>query len=73
MSTELKDHVKGQVNFSFYRAGYLWYKTDAGLEFCVPVEEADENSATFMSQDKAIYYMRWIRRFLEQQEIANSL
>lgn len=70
---DLKKHVEGNVNFSFYRAGYLWYKTDSGLEFCVPVSEADDNSATFMAQDKAIYYMRWIRRYLEQKEIAEKL
>lgn len=64
MST-LKDHVKGKVTFAFYRANNLYYRTESGLEFPVPIEDANSNSATFFAEDKAIYYMRWIRKYME--------
>lgn len=60
---KLSDHVKGKAHFSFYRGGYLYYKTDSGLEFPVPVEDTD--SATFLNEDKALFFMRWIRKHLE--------
>jgi hypothetical protein len=61
---KLIDHVRGKVRFSFYKAGYLYYKTESGLEFPIPVSEANENSAIFLAEDKAVYFMRWIRKYL---------
>jgi hypothetical protein len=68
----ITEHVKGQVHFSFYRAGNLYYKTDTGLEFPVSVQDANDNSATFLAEDKAIYFMRWIRKHLESLNVDNS-
>ncbi len=62
----LKDHVAGMAKFSFYRAGNLYYTTDSGLEFPVPLEDTD--GATFLSEDKAIFFMRWIRNHLQTLE-----
>ena len=62
----LIDHVKGTVDFTFYRAGHLYYVTEMGLEFAVPID--DIGDATFMAEDKAILFMRYIRKHLEQLE-----
>lgn len=63
--SKLADHVRGPVKFSFYRAGNLYYKTTTGIEFPVPIKEADDNSATFLAEDKGIIFMRWIKRHIE--------
>ena len=49
-----------QVNFLFYRDSNLWYKTEDGFLFPVPIE--DIGNATFLAQDKAILFMRYIIR-----------
>ena len=48
-----------QVNFVCYADGNLFYKTQDGFEFPVPME--DTKGAVFRAQDKAIIFMRWIR------------
>ncbi len=60
---KISDHVKGLVRFSFCQGGYLYYKTDSGLEFPIPIE--DTVGATFLAEDKAIFFMRWIRKHME--------
>lgn len=62
----IKDHVKGTAKFSFYRAGNLYYVTDSGLEFPVPLSDTD--GATFLKEDKAMFFMRWIRKHLATLE-----
>jgi hypothetical protein len=57
----VKDHKK--VRFSFYRDSELWYVTEDGFEFPVPL--GDIGNATFMSEDRAILFMRYIRRHIE--------
>ena len=52
-----------KVRFRFYRDGQLWYGTECGFEFPVPISEA--GTATFLAEDKAILFMRYIRRHLE--------
>ena len=60
----LKELVKGKkVRFSYYRDGELWYRTDDGFEFPVPI--ADTGTGMFKAEDGAIQYMRWIRRHLD--------
>lgn len=59
----IKDHVKGVVDFQYYRAGYLYYLSESGLLFPVPISDTGE--ATFLAQDKAILFMRYIRKYLE--------
>ena len=44
----IKDHIAGNVEFQYYRAGNLMYKTSTDLEFAVPV--SDTNDATFPSR-----------------------
>ena len=61
----LKDMVKDnkKVFFSFYRDKELWYKTECGFEFPVPI--FDIGNATFMAEDKALLFMRYIRKHMD--------
>ena len=47
------------VSFQFYRDGELWYQTECGFSFPVPV--SDTGKGIFKNSDKAVYFMRWIR------------
>lgn len=55
-----------QVHFQFYRQGELWYRTDTGFEF--PVPTSDMGDAVFSRDDKALLFMRYIRKHLENIE-----
>lgn len=88
----LKEMVQNgqKVRFSHYRNGSLWYHTECGFEFPVPVvrdlELADVSedshllaqvqglgakldagigNAVFLNEDKAMLYMRYIRKHLD--------
>ncbi len=61
-SRKITDHVRGTSRFQYYRAGNLWYQTDTGIEFPVPVEDTD--GATFEAEHKSLTLMRWIRKHL---------
>lgn len=64
------DIVKNQtVRFQYYRDGEMWYETDNGFLFPVPIHDAKEiGNATFMRNDKAILFMRYIRKYKEEIE-----
>jgi len=61
----IKDLVKGTVvRFVRYRAGNLYYEViDKNFEFPVPIEDCGE--ATFPAEEKAMLFMRYIRKHLE--------
>lgn len=61
----IKDHVKDNqlVHFEYYHDGNLWYKTDTGYLFPVPID--DIGAATFLKEDRAILFMRYIRKHME--------
>lgn len=61
--SDLKTHVTGQVHFQYYRDGSLWYQTDSGFTFPVPID--DIGTATFLRDDKALLFMRYIRKFMK--------
>ena len=66
----LKTRVKGTAKFAFFRDGELWYATDDGWVFPIAVAEttnAQGASPTFNRDEKAIYLMRWIRRYMEAE------
>lgn len=52
-----------QVHFQFYRKGELVYKTDDGFDFVVPVDDCGDG--VFLATDKAMLFMRYIRKQLE--------
>lgn len=68
----LKDMIKDnkKVRFSFYRDMELWYITEEGFEFPVPIKEI--GNATFLDTDKAILFMRYIRKHIETIEEAKK-
>ena len=68
----IKDMVSNgkRVHFMFYRQKELWYKTECGFEFPVPIE--DTGDGVFMNEDKAILFMRYIRKHLAMIEGAKQ-
>jgi len=66
----LTDHVRDnqKVHFKFYRQGILYYETEKGLLFEVPV--ADTGNGVFNFEEKAINFMRWIRPQMAKNEKA---
>ena len=48
------------VHFVRYQNHELWYVTDDGFEFPVPI--SDTGTGVFAAEDKAILFMRWIRQ-----------
>ena len=83
MSYKIKDLVKDKiVNFQYYREGELWYKVQGtGFLFPVPTDSNEFGHATFKAEDKAMLFMRYIRKHLvylekgkeEQKEIDNQV
>lgn len=60
----IKDMVKDgkKVRFSHYQKGNLFYVTEDGFEFPVPIE--DTGDGRFESEDKAMILMRYIRKHI---------
>lgn len=58
---EVKRAVKGMVTFQYYRDGELWYSTEYGELFPVPI--SDIGTATFNASDKGIMFMRYINQW----------
>ena len=65
--SSIKDKV---INFDYYRAGNLWYVTEDGFKFSVPIEDTGE--ATFPATEKAIFFMRYIRKQIEAMKHVTS-
>ena len=65
----VKDMVKNnqQVEFIKFDSDQLWYKTES--EFLFPVPISDTGAASFISKDKAILFMRWIKKHLDAGNI----
>lgn len=59
-----------KVNFIHYKHGDLWYVTECGFEFPVPVTDAGD--ATFLKEDKAMMFMRYIRKHIEMITISKE-
>tara|TARA_R110002073_G_scaffold73578_3_gene179993 strand:+ start:493 stop:744 length:252 start_codon:yes stop_codon:yes gene_type:complete len=67
----IKEIVKNQnAHFVFYRDQSLFYETDNGFLFSVPISDA--GSATINSQEKAIMLMRYIRKHMARTESART-
>jgi hypothetical protein len=69
----LKEMVSDNQSVFFvrYREGDLFYRTTCGFEFPVPTAEA--GGAEFLVQDKALLFMRYIRKEIERIEHAKAL
>ena len=68
----LKDMIVNnqKVRFSFYRDGELWYETECGFRFPVPI--SDCGTATCLAEDRAILFMRYIRKHLAALDSARQ-
>lgn len=57
------DLVKDKkVKFEYFRDGNFFYSCDNGFIFPVPVD--DIGQATLLKEDKALFFMRWIRKHM---------
>jgi len=65
MNYNIKDIVKDnkRVKFCYYKHGELFYKTECGFMFPVPI--SDTGDGTFLDEDKAILFMRYIRKQIQ--------
>jgi hypothetical protein len=59
---DIKSMVSGgrKVRFRSFRENELWYETECGFVFPVPIE--DLGNAVMLREDKAILFMRYIRK-----------
>jgi hypothetical protein len=72
VTPKLIDLVKNQqVHFQYYRDKELWYVTDSGFLFPVPI--GDAGTATFLKEDKAILFMRYIRKYKEEMDKEHNI
>jgi hypothetical protein len=60
-----------RVKFLYYKLGELWYTTETGFEFPVPINDCGDG--TFLADDKAILFMRYIRKHVTYLEEARKL
>lgn len=58
----IKDHL---VVFEYYRDHELWYRV-LGTDFLFPVPIQDAEGATFPAQEKALFFMKWIKSYMEE-------
>jgi hypothetical protein len=68
----VKDCVLGdkKVVFVRYQSDELWYRCESGFEFSVACH--DTGAAAFLAEDKALMFMRWIRKHLAFLEGARA-
>jgi len=59
-----------KVYFEYYKQGELWYKTECGFKFPVPIEDCGE--ASFLKDDKATLFMRYIKKHIKNIELGKS-
>ena len=73
MKYDIKDMVRNnkKVTFIFYRQKELWYKTECGFEFPVPID--DTGNGVFLNEDKAMLFMRYIRKQLEAIKVEEEM
>jgi hypothetical protein len=63
----IKDMVKDKsVSFQYYKDGQLFYSTECGFIFPVPID--DVGTATLNAKDKALLFMRYIRKHIKTVE-----
>jgi hypothetical protein len=70
--TTIKDMVANgrKVRFAHYKSGELWYVTECAFAFPVPI--ADTGDGTFLVEDKALLFMRYIRKHKDMLDHARA-
>lgn len=68
----IKDMVSNSklVKFNYYCENELWYTTECGFDFPVPI--ADTGNAKFLNEDKAMMFMRYIRKHIAYIDAAKD-
>lgn len=62
---KIRDLIDGHtVQFVYFREGNFLYRV-SGTDFEFPVPLSDIGNATLLAEDKAIMFMRYIRKHLE--------
>jgi len=59
----IKDHIKKNSTFEYYKDSALWFKTE-DTNFIFPVPIADIGNATFNKTEKSLLLMRYIRKHI---------
>lgn len=60
-----------RVKFLKYQKNELWYVTECGFEFPVPI--SDTGDAIFNNEDKALLFMRWIKKHIVYLEESKKI
>lgn len=70
MNVNVKQHVidHQKAVYKFYQGGSLWYETEKGLQFEVPISET--GNGIFNKEEKAINLMKWINKQLDVNDSA---
>jgi hypothetical protein len=67
---DIKEIVKDNtVAFAKYRQGYVYYTVrvpSEGIDYMFPVPLSDIGDATLLATEKAMTFMRYIRKALEE-------
>ena len=64
----VKDNKK--VKFVYYKQNALWYETETGFQFPVPID--DVGGGVFLAEDKAILFMRYIKAHIKFLDTAKD-
>ena len=59
----VRDNKK--VHFSCFRDGEFWYEHEDGLLFPIALSEITASRVILLAEDKAIYFMRWMKKYIE--------
>jgi hypothetical protein len=72
----IKEIVKdNKVRFVKYRRGYAYYTVrvpSEGIDYMFPVPLSDIGDATLHATDKALVFMRYVRKALEEGTFVKS-
>lgn len=62
----LKDLIRDgkTAKFKQYRLGNLYYETQEGFVFAIPLQELGES--TLLAEERCASLMKWIKRALEE-------
>lgn len=56
-----------KVRFTHARKGNLWYVTE-NEQFAFPVPFSEVGDATYKDEDKALFFMRFMRKYIATEE-----
>jgi len=74
-TVKIIDLVKGdkKVRFAYYRDREFWYQHEDGLLFPVALKDVDDpaSKATLPAEEKAMLFMRWMRKYIEAAKEAS--